>query len=302
MGGGGVMRAAAKVAGIGVVSHGRRAGINVVQPAEQSVVRCAKRPVSPIAASQAGISVDVQPVQQVSSEIMDDDWDFLEEELMVGGGEPIGRLIFGGVPTLEEAKEATNDLKDALESFLSSPRASSCYAANQVSGLQLLSSAEHLETKSCVRFDSKPKDAFQAFTLLSENPAAQSVVASIATDPNVRNAVLQNDALTEFLQSQEDDVDYEYQGFPRSPESPRMSEHFLDGSDEISTSDLMQKIKTTVAEMVNSVSDYIQEIFGFSAAENENENEGAVSIFNIDKCTCFVSLAVMAIAVVLLKR
>ncbi|GLT83458.1 hypothetical protein SLE2022_017460 [Rubroshorea leprosula] len=314
--GGGVMRAAAKVAGIGVLNHGLRGGIQVAQPAEQSLIRGAKRPVSAIAASQGEVSADVAPVHKVSSDIVDD-WDCVEEEVVVVG-EPIGRLVFGGVPTLEEAKEATNDLKDALESFLSSPRSTGSggshqYPPYQMSAPQSPSSSGHADTKSCVTLDPKasaPKYAFQAFQLLSENPAAKSVVASIACDPNVWNAVLKNDALTEFLQSQKTDAElheYQHQESPRSVESTVKFEDFPDASEESSgrsVSDFLQKVKTTVAEMVNNVSDYLHKIFGSPAAEKASADakEDGGSMFNIDMSGYFVSLAVMVIAVVVLKR
>lgn len=296
------MRTAAKVVGVGV-SHGLRSGVNVPPPAEQSLLRGVKRPVTSVAASQTRVSA---PFQRGSQETMDD-WEFaggLEEEV-VGGGEPIGRLVFSRIPSLEEAKEATEDLKEALESYISSPRSTSSgssVTATQVSGLHLLSSSEHLETKRCVTFDPKAsqesKYAGQALRYLSENPAAQTVVASIASDPNVWNAVLQNDALKEFLQSQRTDGEYRYEESSSSAESPRESEDRPSESIGDVLSDFAQKVRVTVAEMMNNVTEYIQKIFGPSA----NDGKEAGSFFNMDKSAYFVSLAVMVIAIVVLKR
>ncbi|KAJ6886345.1 hypothetical protein NC651_026897 [Populus alba x Populus x berolinensis] len=42
----------------------------------------------------------------------------------------------------------------------------------------------------------------QAFSLLNESPKIQTVVAALASDPNVWNAVWENKALQELLQSQ----------------------------------------------------------------------------------------------------
>lgn len=302
------MRAAAKIAGIGVVNHGLRGGIHVPPPAEQSILRGVKRPVSSIAASQ---TAEVAPFQKESAETMDD-WEFaggIEEEV-VGGGEPIGRIVFGGLPTKEEAKQATDDLKDALESFLSSPRsASSCasFSSDHVSGsgLELVSSSHHFQSKSCIIIDPKacpePKYALQAFKLLSENPAAQSVVASIACDPNVWNAVLQNDALTEYLNSQRTDGGDDDQ-YVTDAESIRIIEDLSGENNGNSLSDFVEKVRSTVAEMMNNVTDYVQKIFGSFRNPSEGKEDGG-SFFNVDKGAPYIfSLAIMVIAIVLLKR
>ena len=106
MGGGGAIRAAAKVAGIGVVNHGLR-GMPAVPPAGHSV-RNASRPVSAILTSSTSApnsgSGDVAPAQQMPVPVME-------------AGEPMPRLVFGGVPSFQEAKEGTALLKDALDTY-----------------------------------------------------------------------------------------------------------------------------------------------------------------------------------------
>lgn len=101
--------------------------------------------------------------------------------------------------------------------------------------------------------------------------------------------------------------EYQHQESPRSFESTVKFEDFPDaseGSSGRSVSDFVQKVKTTVAEMVNNVSDYLHKIFGFPAAgkASADAKEDGGSIFNIDMGAYFVSLAVMVVAVVLLKR
>ena len=119
MGGGGAIRAAA--AGIGVVSRGLR-GMRAVPPAEQSVSN-ASRPVSAILTSSTSApnsgSGDVAPAQQMPVPAAWDDWDFAdgEEGLVMEAGEPMPRLVFGGVPSFQEAKDATVELKDALDMY-----------------------------------------------------------------------------------------------------------------------------------------------------------------------------------------
>ncbi|KAI3526787.1 hypothetical protein L1887_06050 [Cichorium endivia] len=91
--------------------------------------------------------------------------------------EPMPRLVFGGAPTIQEAKQATYDLNDALEkTYLSS---------NATNGqlLSALSDSEDADTKTCLVSESSvSKHAIQALKLLNESPAAQNVVASISCD------------------------------------------------------------------------------------------------------------------------
>nr|GEV90105.1 phospholipid-transporting ATPase 1-like [Tanacetum cinerariifolium] len=71
--------------------------------------------------------------------------------------------------------------------------------------------AEHVETKSSLVSEtlvtpSAPKGAIKAFRLLNENPQAQTVVASIASEPDVWNVVMQNAELVDFLQTHKTEV------------------------------------------------------------------------------------------------
>lgn len=111
------MRTAAKVAGIGVLNGGLR-GMPTTPAAEQSV-RSATRPVSAIMSSSAAAapktasaSADVSPMP-----VAWDDWEFADGELTIASGEPMSRVVFGGVPTFQEAMEATTELKDAIDMY-----------------------------------------------------------------------------------------------------------------------------------------------------------------------------------------
>lgn len=124
MGGGAAMRAAAsKVAGIGAGAvHGGLRGATAVPPVEQSVRRPSMVPVSAILTSSKATSTtaDVATIQRPAWEI--DDWEFAgpgEDELVMTGGEPLPRVVFTGVPSFQEAKEATVELKDALDKYIS---------------------------------------------------------------------------------------------------------------------------------------------------------------------------------------
>ncbi|KAF8053875.1 hypothetical protein N665_1367s0012 [Sinapis alba] len=111
MGGGRVMATAAKVAGIGVAKGGFRGGLGVPAAAnDQFILRnaSASKPVS------ASISSVVHPSAEEDAVVMrkpvwEDEWEFAEVETKT-----IPRVVFSKPPSLQEAKEATDDLKDAL--------------------------------------------------------------------------------------------------------------------------------------------------------------------------------------------
>ncbi|KDP39009.1 hypothetical protein JCGZ_00766 [Jatropha curcas] len=315
MGGGAAVRAAAKVAGIGVVSSGIRGGFSAVpSPAEQSV-RNVSRPVSAIISSSQGRiegGFELSGVQKPAWEL--EDWELAggEEELLIESSEPMPRVVFGAPPSLNEAKAATADLKDALEKvYLSSPAhsgAGGSFGSSRLSGLSLVTNSDDLDTKRCIaddlRANSAPKCAVTAFKLLNESPEAQTVVASIASDPNVWDAVWKNVALQEFLQSQKTNAELQ------DPGSPRAFTELSDDSSETEKSenkpiDIFENIKQTVAEMVNSVSSMIQQIFGFATAENTSsaaDEDSQPTFFDKTLGASFMALAVMVIAVVVLKR
>ncbi|XVE50464.1 hypothetical protein DITRI_Ditri01bG0164300 [Diplodiscus trichospermus] len=345
MGGGSVMRAAGKVAGFGIVNTTLRGGVQVTPPsAEYSVMRVVapRSASSAINVSSGGVSsvaeTTVSDNQKVSWEMVND-WEFaggVEEEVALegstsvfGGREPMAQVLFGGVPSLEETKEATSDLKDALDKvYLLSPK--SADTAAQASGLSLLSNPE--ETKDCVACHvnntSVPKPAIQAFKLLKESPAVQSVVASIAADPNVWNAVLQNSAYMEFILSQKTNDEFKHQGSTQSSDSSmNVEEHYFDASQPKDRgkpfSDFLQNIKTSVVEMVISkkksvaemviskkksvvemvskATDFIQSLYALPSAQKGKEN-GGLDIIEKTIGASIMGLVVMVIMIVLLKR
>lgn len=116
MGGGGAMRTAAKIAGIGVGRTGFR-GAPAAHPAEQSV-RNASRPASAMVSSQGAKPAEMAPLHATAPYELDD-WEFADAgDLVMAAGEPMPRMVFGGVPTLEEAKEATSELKEAIDKYI----------------------------------------------------------------------------------------------------------------------------------------------------------------------------------------
>ncbi|KAL9668441.1 hypothetical protein QQ045_002823 [Rhodiola kirilowii] len=115
--GGGVMRAAAKVTGAGIVAGGGLRGVSF--PVEHQVFSASRKshaPIKSVVQSCEGSSV-TESVQRPSWEL--DEWEFagVEEDLSVESGQLLPRGVFGGAPTKEEAQVATLELKDALEKY-----------------------------------------------------------------------------------------------------------------------------------------------------------------------------------------
>ncbi|XP_057465565.1 uncharacterized protein LOC130755208 [Actinidia eriantha] len=331
MGGGGAMRAAAKVAGFGVVNGGRR-GFSAENPVATAAARTATRPASAAISTsdetRSGVFAVVSQNDVVDAGVQRpcwelDDWEFAgaDEEMIVQPREPMPRLVFGGAPTLQEAKDATSELKDALgKVYLSSPNSTGCgdsYMSDNESTLSLLS-----ETKACVTSEttvaSVPKNALQAFRLLHESSTAQNVVASIASDPNVWHALLKNEGLVEYLQSQKSiapsDLDpVVKESAAKTAFLDHLSQENVAGSHDSEQSadsgngvrDFLQSIKATVVDMVTSLSDYFQSIFGGpSAGKASADTDGSAGATFVDKAVgaSFMGLVVMVIMVVVLKR
>ncbi|PPS10633.1 hypothetical protein GOBAR_AA10019 [Gossypium barbadense] len=273
---------------------------------------------SVVSVSSEGVSSVVDTTASVSHKSsweMVDDWEFagdFEQEAALEGSiaasgrpEPIARVLFSGVPSLEEAKEATNDLKDALDKvYLSSPKYSETV---QVTGVSSLSNTE--ETKDCVAYNieatSVPKPAIQAFKLLNESPAVQVVVNySLDNDIPYRLLtvlfrVISFDTLYLDLLLGFGHDKFEFPGSPRSSVSSVKLEENEDSGDSFSA--FIQKIKTSVVEMVSKTTDFLHSLFSLPLADKAKENAGSN---NMDKTigASLMGLAVMVIMVVLLKR
>ena len=119
------MRTAAKVAGIGSVMHSGIRGAPAV-PSSGNSMRTASIPVAASLSSQNVKGADVAAIEKPLLEAsMDDfvDWQVVggEGELVMSAGEPLPRVVFGAAPSFKEAKEATEDLKDALDKYITPP-------------------------------------------------------------------------------------------------------------------------------------------------------------------------------------
>ncbi|XP_015897786.3 uncharacterized protein LOC107431398 isoform X2 [Ziziphus jujuba] len=313
MGGGGAMRAAAaKVAGFTGALQGGFRGSAAVPPVEQSVRKVSVPVSASISSSQSvnsAVSSDVAAsAQKPAWEI--NDWELAgvgEDELLMA--KPMPRVVFGAVPTFQEAKEATVELKDALDHSPKSCGSAENDTTDEVAGMSLFSNGDS-ETKSCLIVETKPKDsiptqALQAFRYLSASTEVQNVVASIASDPNMWNAMLQNSELKQFIASQQTEptsiaVD-ELQEDPVS--FKKMEDEMTDssqcGKTESGFMNILQNIKVKVMDMVSNVSSFLNRIFELPPDVN-----GDTKSTGIDRTlgSTFMGLSVLVIMVVLLKR
>ncbi|XP_061353550.1 uncharacterized protein LOC133298299 isoform X2 [Gastrolobium bilobum] len=304
MGGGGAMRTAAKIAGVGVPTQGLR-GAPVVHSIEQSVWN-SSRPVS--GAGVSAKAAEVAPLHTVASWDLDE-WDFADGgDLVMEAGEPTPRVVFGAVPTFQEAKEATTELKEAIDQIYLSPDSSRCEGSSPGSEVSVMSpTLFEPGTKSrvieAISNPSLPNHAFQAFQLLSNSYEAQTVVASIACDPNVWKAVMENPAVNNFFQSQQTVAGSEALETPEKEEAESNPGNGLFDF----VGDILQNFKLTVTEMVSRLSNYLQSIFPTPEKEKPDADaDGNAKANFLDNKNLmggtFMGLAVIVIMVVLVRR
>ncbi|KAM3204914.1 hypothetical protein P3L10_028324 [Capsicum annuum] len=148
---------------------------------------------------------------------------------------------------------------------------------------------------------------------------SQSVVASIACDPNVWNAVMQNPALQEFLNSQKTsasfpDSDYKIdesvadadsfsQSSQRSASSKSEAEESKFGN---SFTDFLQNVTRTVTKIVvdiiNSLSDFFNNLFGGNKVFFNADGSAKLGDVETTLGESFMGLAVMVMMVIVSKR
>ncbi|XP_068338178.1 uncharacterized protein [Pyrus communis] len=307
MGGGGVVRSVAKVAGIGGVVHGGmlRGAPGVSSPTGHSV-RKASIPVAATLTAQNNGGAEVAAIEKLAWDA--GDWQVVgagEDDLVMSGGEPMPRVVFDAAPSFKEAKEATAELKDALDKvYLSSPKSTDfgeVSAADNVAGLSLITNPEPEEMESLLLTrTSVPKHALHAFEMLSRSSEAQNVVASIASDPNIWNAMMENSAVKQFMANKNYNRYMEEYAADTYPVSHKKLEDESEKSDclEDMLGGFVQKIKLTVEKWVSDLSSFIQNIFEPPAAETEADGGNTKSVV----ASAFMGLAVMVVMVVLLKR
>ncbi|KAF8410926.1 hypothetical protein HHK36_003463 [Tetracentron sinense] len=339
MGGGGAMRVVSKVTGFAV--NGGLRGAPSVHLTDQSVTNCAvkksSRSVSAIVSSSSSVNEDGKSavlissqngkidatesgVQRPSWEI--DDWEFAgdDEELILDSLNPIPRVVFGGVPTLEEAEEATSELKDALEKCGCRLGSSETFVRSwwifvMPLRLQLWLPGHGLEA-ALLQLVTSGHGLWDVMIWLW----ALMMRLVVSGCGLVYNAVMQNEKVMEFFQSQkisahpnvmnidvnEPLVETLFQNQESSVKIEDMSEAKHSESSGNGFKGFVHNIKLTVVEMVKNLSGFFQNIFGDPAAENvpgdANRNAKETYVDSVVGASSFMALAVLVIMVIFLKR
>ncbi|KAF8036084.1 hypothetical protein BT93_C1930 [Corymbia citriodora subsp. variegata] len=184
-------------------------------------------------------------------------------------GEPMARIVFGEM-SYEEVKGKAAEWKDVIDKlYLSSTNITECedqLPADQACGLLLPLLANSGETRSSVISEALatypgPEDVVQAFRLLSQSPAAQTFVDSVANDPNVWDALMNNEALIDFVQSQNYGIQFpEPQGEISADDAlsddwklPRKAGENSEGGHENGFMSILQKIKQMAKEKFSNI-------------------------------------------------
>ncbi|CAN6290319.1 unnamed protein product [Urochloa humidicola] len=311
---GGSIRAAAKAAMVGgyrSAAYMRRAAV----PSSHS--------------SSSSSAADSRKASTIAVESVDD-WVITDHE------------VFGPVPTHEEAMAATLDLSDAFEiakaesqaSDLNTPKThlsltdqdNHAKVAQQIALPENVDSETpqvivHSETsnkednyENLLAATGTPGRVVQAFTLLHANPEAQDVVASLASDKNVWDAVMKNEKVMKFYKTYESKLsecssaassvsgDEVEDGDAASVQN---STDFSPSTGE-SLKDYLEKMKALVSEMMSNLSNMMQDLV---ATSDEGRCKGKLKTLIMSSSkdfpaapSAFVLLAIASIMVVLLKR
>nr|CAB3496766.1 unnamed protein product [Digitaria exilis] len=256
-----------------------------------------------------------------ASTVAVDDWVITDHE------------VFGPVPTHEEALAATVDLSDAFEiakvgsqtaqfkpktHLSSTDQENHAKVAQQIALPELVDSEApqvvvHSETsekednyENLLAAAGTPGRVVQAFTLLHQSPEAQDVVASLASDKNVWDAVMKNEKVMNFYKT------YETKLSECSNSASSVSgDEVEDGSSYLRSSagelkDYLEKMKALVSEMMTNLSNMMQDLV---ATSDEGRCKGKLKTLIISSSkdfpnapSAFVLLAIASIMVVLLKR
>ncbi|XP_062196312.1 uncharacterized protein LOC133899342 [Phragmites australis] len=295
---GGVMRAAAKV-GIAGGAAAAKGGGRFRHGAPALATAPAASEATPLVSASAG-EVPPAAAQWASSWEVDDwelaDWRDDAAAVAVAVAEEKPRLVFAP-PSREEAEEATTELRDAIERiyFNESP-------VEVVKEQDKEVDINKLATDAII--PSMPGHVVQAFTLLKSSPEAQSVVASLASDRNVWDAVLKNDKVMEFYKTHQPTLVQTFPEDTATVESPENASH-----GELPTgspfSEFVDNAKRTVVELVHNITHFFQDMFrnpGEAQAGAGSSAEKGPSFAEMAAGGSLVALTIAVILVLLFKR
>ncbi|KQJ95148.1 hypothetical protein BRADI_3g15430v3 [Brachypodium distachyon] len=336
--GGGVMRTAAKVGMAGGAAAAAASGrFRSVAPAFATAAPAAESSAAPLvsAAGEVPAMAAAGPQWASSSSSWEvDDWEFADwrdvavseaEETAVGRP----RLVFAP-PSQEEAQEATTELREAIDRvyFNETP-------------IEIVKEQDKELNKLGVDaiIPAMPGHVVQAFTLLKSSSEAQrchpndmylnselnaqsslkicsvdSVVASLASDKNVWDAVLKNERVMEFYKNHQQTLVHTFPEDSGTVESP---EKFEGASQEYASrgelpttsplSDFVDNAKKTVMEIVDNITHFFQDVFRNPAEAGDRPSSSTgkgspPSFAEMAAGGSFMALAIAVILVVLFKR
>ncbi|KAF3783401.1 hypothetical protein EJ110_NYTH32452 [Nymphaea thermarum] len=312
--GGGTMRAVGRVFGVGAV----RGGAVIPRMQQPSGVRRSSYPSStPVSSAGDGDKGKVVVSSPGNAETSvargasweNDDWEFADCDLFEPEIPP-PRFVFGPPASWEEAVKATEELKETVNKmyFVSPTDGSVAPHALETSKASEELMLNEPDTKLCVAnghaviAPPMNNNVLQAFSLLNERPDVQNMVVSLASDPNIWEAVLNNKKVLQFCQSNNTSL------FTKdAAESVSISENFESLGVDDPTSDgkeggfqtFLREMKLKMSEFIGKVSEVALSFIGLGPKEgsrdaNKDFVETAVK-------TSFM-LAVVVIFVVVLKR
>ncbi|KAM0835525.1 hypothetical protein ACQ4PT_062875 [Festuca glaucescens] len=307
--GGGVMRTAAKVGIAGGAAAAAAGGrFRNVAPAF-ATAPAAEAAAAASLVSAAGEIPAVAPAgsQWASWEV--DDWEFADwREAAASDAEEAvverPRLVFAP-PSFEEAEEATTELKDAIDRVYFSETPVQVVKEHDQELNKLGASA---------LIPAMPGHVVQAFTLLKSSSEAQSVVASLASDKNVWDAVLRNEKVMEFYRSHQQTL---VNTFPEDTGSVGSPEKFEETSTDYASSgelptgstllDFVDNAKKTMMEVVENITNFFQDLFHNTAEaeagpSSSTKKGSSPSFAEMAAGGSFMALAMAVILVVLFKR
>uniref|UniRef100_J3MQW3 Uncharacterized protein n=2 Tax=Oryza brachyantha TaxID=4533 RepID=J3MQW3_ORYBR len=234
-----------------------------------------------------------------------DDWEFADwrdvgaaEPEVTAAGKP--RLVFAP-PSREEAEVATTELRDAIDRvyFNEAPVE---VVKEQDKDLSKLGADAIIPAM--------PGHVVQAFTLLKSSPEAQGVVASLASDKNVWEAVLKNEKVMEFYKTHQQSLVYTFPEDTATVESP---EKLVDAASEnvhlgekptgFPFADFVDNAKKTVIDIVDNITHFFQDMFRKPDENQASTGKGGSHSFaEMAAGGSFVALAIGVILVILFKR
>ncbi|KAF3617021.1 putative transcription factor-like [Capsicum annuum] len=186
-------------------------------------------------------------MQKVVAEF--DDWEMAGEEveMMVSVGEPLPRVVFGGAPSLQEATEATSDLKHALKKVYLSG------LANKDDGSCVSGSSSSPYSKACVISETiVTKYRFIDVDICREDISELSPILICTSFPDSDHKIDESVA----------NADSFSQSSRRSASSKSEAEESKFGNSFTEfLQDVTQTVTQTVVDMMNNLSDFFNNLF-----------------------------------------